>query len=384
MDSSQDRDSLGAGAHGSHRRDLPAGGHRRRPAGVLPTAPAAAWSSATARWWARSSSASRSRASATSGAGPRRPGRRTTAARRPARTSGPINPALHERVDASVSALRAAHGDAAPIPVDLATASSQRPRSAHLSGGAAYQVARVAAARGLAEDAVRRLVDEHTEGRQLGFLGEPRVNVLLLNLALDDLAGSPDRGTAEHRYRWRGRLASVQNQRQGETMFCPDMKSVARSVFVLGVAWWAAPVQRRQSARPGRGTARGSGDNRNLAGKARDRHLRRGEPGLRHRRQRQPDPLRPRLRQPGRAVHAASGRGVVRACVVARLTVRLQRRHRRRRRRREDPIRSDSATPATPSTSRRPTSPTRWATVLWCSRPASSSPCTAPNTSGAP
>jgi K+-transporting ATPase ATPase C chain len=101
---------------------------------------------------------------------------------------GPTNPALLEAIQARIDALKAVDPDnQEPIPVDLVTSSGSG-LDPHISIAAAqYQVPRVARYRGLSEDEVSALVDRFTEGRQFGILGEPRVNVLKLNLALDEL-----------------------------------------------------------------------------------------------------------------------------------------------------------------------------------------------------
>ncbi|HEY5519162.1 MAG TPA: potassium-transporting ATPase subunit KdpC [Candidatus Limnocylindrales bacterium] len=97
---------------------------------------------------------------------------------------GPTSQALIDRITASVDSLRAANGNG-PVPVDLVTTSASGFDPDISPAAAEYQVARVAAARGMTADAVRAAVARHTQQPLLGFLGEPNVNVLLLNLDLD-------------------------------------------------------------------------------------------------------------------------------------------------------------------------------------------------------
>ena len=101
---------------------------------------------------------------------------------------GPLNPALTDAVKARIEALRAADpGNTAPVPIDLVTASASG-LDPHISAaGAQFQAARIARVRQLPVQTVQQLMAKHTEGRRFGLLGEPRVNVLQFNLALDAL-----------------------------------------------------------------------------------------------------------------------------------------------------------------------------------------------------
>jgi K+-transporting ATPase ATPase C chain len=104
---------------------------------------------------------------------------------------GPLNPALVDAVKGRIAALKAADpANTAPIPADLVTASGSGLDPQISPAAARWQAPRIARIRSLDEAEVSKLIDAHTEGRQLGLLGEPRVNVLSLNLALDRLTKS--------------------------------------------------------------------------------------------------------------------------------------------------------------------------------------------------
>jgi potassium-transporting ATPase KdpC subunit len=101
---------------------------------------------------------------------------------------GPLNPALTDAVKSRIDALHAADPtNTARVPVDLVTASASGLDPDISVAAAEYQAARVARVRGIAPDAVRALIAKHTQGKLLGVIGEPRVNVLELNLSLDSL-----------------------------------------------------------------------------------------------------------------------------------------------------------------------------------------------------
>jgi potassium-transporting ATPase KdpC subunit len=101
---------------------------------------------------------------------------------------GPSNKALIDRVQGDIDKLKQ-ENPSSPVPADLVTTSASG-LDPHISPEAAlFQIPRIAKARNLPEERIRQLVADHTEGRLFGLLGEPRVNVLLLNLALDQLAG---------------------------------------------------------------------------------------------------------------------------------------------------------------------------------------------------
>jgi len=106
---------------------------------------------------------------------------------------GPTNPALLDAIKARIHAIRSAHPDQTKsVPVDLVTASGSG-LDPHISPAAAeFQAGRVAKVRGLSEDKVRELVASNTDGRSVGLLGEPRVNVLRLNLSLDTVAAKQE------------------------------------------------------------------------------------------------------------------------------------------------------------------------------------------------
>jgi len=105
---------------------------------------------------------------------------------------GPTNHVLIDRVNSDVARLQA-ENPGQPVPIDLVTTSASGLDPDITPAAAEFQVPRIARERGLTEDQVRQLIHQYTQGRQLGFLGEPRVNVLEVNMALDELKPMPQK-----------------------------------------------------------------------------------------------------------------------------------------------------------------------------------------------
>ena len=104
---------------------------------------------------------------------------------------GPLNPELASNVQSQLQKLKAADpSNQAPVPIDLVTMSGSGLDPHITPEAASWQAGRVAKARGLSQEEVQKIIDQHTETRQFGILGEPRVNVLAVNLALDELTPS--------------------------------------------------------------------------------------------------------------------------------------------------------------------------------------------------
>ena len=140
---------------------------------------------------------------------------------------GPTNKALIDRVKADVDTLKA-ENPSRQVPIDLVTTSGSGLDPRHLAGGGLFQVPRVAKARNMPENSVQALVAKHIEGRTLGIFGEPRVNVLELNLALDKRRHLSDRRRAETPRKDRDCMADQRREHDSALRPMPCSQGAAR------------------------------------------------------------------------------------------------------------------------------------------------------------